>query len=112
VALSTVKDRRQATRVSALVIEGATRRSEGIGKRKDVASDQKVRVLGANGMPKYAIRGNRDFRHEIGARNSDAFRGKTTECDPADHAILFADSFTVQEFLEFGRFGVVGNRCR
>src|ERR1700692_2691358 len=90
-------------RMRALVLKGATRRSESIGERKDVRSDQKVGVLGANRMPKHAISSNGDFRYQICARDCDAVRGKTTERDAADHPVLFVDLFTVQEFSEFGR---------
>ena len=38
-------------RVSALVLEGALRRGERVGERKDIPSDQEVRILGADWMP-------------------------------------------------------------
>ena len=55
-------------RVSALVLEGALRRGERVGERKDIRSDQEVRILGADRMPINAVSGDGDFGHKIGAR--------------------------------------------
>ena len=81
--------------VRALLLKGVTRRSESVGERKDVRSNQKVGVLGADRMPKHAIGSDGDFRYEICARDRDAFRGKTTERHAADHTVLLVDLFTV-----------------
>jgi hypothetical protein len=59
----TVKDFGQLIRVFAFAVEGAADRSEGLGERKNVASNKQIGIFRPHRMPVHTLSGNRDFRH-------------------------------------------------
>src|SRR5258708_1477070 len=87
-------------RVGSLALPGATRSGESVGEWKDLRSDQKVRILGADRMPIHTAGGDGDFRYEICAGKCDSLGRKSTKGDATDHPVLFADLPTVQKFAE------------
>ena len=78
-----IENRRQPTLMLVFAIEGATHRSEGLGERKDVAGDQQVGVLRSDRMPEHAFSRDRDFGHQICARQRDALRGEASQRNAA-----------------------------
>src|SRR5215472_9481328 len=62
-------------------------------------------------MPINTIRSDGDLRYNIGARQRDALRRKSTKGDTADDPILLANLTTIQEFSEFLGFRVGRDAC-
>src|SRR5690349_7760189 len=62
-------------------------------------------------MPIDALRGNRDFRHEIVARHRHTFAGRATQSDAPYHSILSRKLLLAQELTELFRF-FIGRSCR
>src|ERR1700756_5241477 len=87
-------------RMCAFTLKGATRRSERAGERKNVRSDQEVRILGSHRMPINTVGGDGNFRYQICAGECDSLRRKSTKGDATDHPVLFPDLPTVQEQAE------------
>ena len=90
----------------AFALPGAMRGGERVGERKNVPRDQEILILGAYRMPIYTVGRDGDFRYEVRSRKRDALLGKTTQRNAPNHAILFADLYTVEELPEFGCFQV------
>jgi hypothetical protein len=65
--------------VCAFTLKGAPRRRESVGERKDVRSDQQVRILGSDPMPIDAVSGDGDFRHQIRTGEGYALGRRTAE---------------------------------
>src|SRR5262249_44156274 len=99
-------------RVSLLVLKGATRGCKRVGEWKDIRSDQKVRILGADRMPIHAVGGYCDFRYKVGTGKCDSFGRKSTKGYATDHPVLFADLPTVQKLAELVGLGFCRNRRR
>src|SRR5207244_5689582 len=98
--LGAVEDPRQPTPMLAFAVEGAAYGSKGCGERKNVGSDEQVDVFGTHRVPIDAVRGYRDFRHQISARQCDALRGKAAQCNAADHPVLLRALPGTEEMTE------------
>ena len=68
-------------RMCAFTLKGATRRGERAGERKNVRSDQEVRILGSHRMPINTLGGDGNFRCQICAGECDSLRCKSTKGD-------------------------------
>ena len=96
----------------AFVLKGPADRGEGLSQRKDIRSDQQIRIVGSHRVPVDTVRGYGDLRDEIGARECDTFDGKATQDDSPDHSVFLADLTRIEESLEFLGLVIRGDRCR
>src|SRR5258708_39190135 len=63
-------------------------------------------------MPVDAFRGDRDLRHEVSARERDAFRRVAAQPDAANDPILIVDPLRIEEGTELLSLGIAGDGRR
>ena len=96
----------------AFVLKGPADRGEGISQRKDIGSNQQIRIVGSHRVPVDTIRGYRDLWNKIGACECETFVGKATQDDSSDHPVFLADATRIEEPLEFLSLVIRGDRRR
>src|SRR5262249_3090871 len=87
-------------RVSPLVLKGATRGCKRVGEWKDIRSDQKARILGADRMPIDAVGGGGDFRDKRAAGTCEPFGCKPPKGHATTRPAAFADLRRGQKLAE------------
>ena len=93
------------------VLKGPADRGEGLGQRKDIRSDQQIRIIGSHWVPIDTVRGDRDLWDKVGAGECDTFDGKTTQDDSADHSVFLTNATRIEESLKFLSLVICGHRC-
>src|ERR1700756_8322 len=89
--LRAIKNTRQSAAVFAFVVKGPADGGEGFSQRKDIRSDQQVRIVSSDRVPIDTVCCDRDLWDQIGARDGETFNGKTAERDSSDHPVLLPD---------------------
>jgi hypothetical protein len=87
-------------------VERAADGSERLGQRKDIGRDKQIGIFGSYRMPINPFRCNRDFRHQIGASECNAFCRRSAQRDPANHPIFRTDLLFIQELTEVLSFRI------
>jgi len=93
-------------------IEGTAYGCEGVSKRKDLAADQQVVILGSDRMPKDAFRRYGHFGNQVGFCQSDTLYRGSSQGNSPDDPVLLADLVGIKEAAEFLGLQISRHCCR